>query len=105
MSKQSPNKGYILFESLVALLITAVVVMFFLSQVVFIMQSEKKLLEKLYPYRSLYEETAAYSRLRKESNSVSRDGYVYTFSEKDEILVRVEVNTGKETLVVERKTK
>lgn len=102
MSRQSHNKGFLLLEAMVTLLIVSVIVLSFISQSQFLLKFDRKVSQKLTLYRSLYTETANFSRFKGSAN-FEEAGSSYIFTKERGVLHRVEIRNGEEHIVIERK--
>lgn len=89
-------------DAVVALMIVGVIVFTSIFQINFFLTQEKRLTEKLLLYRKLNEEITIYSRYQDVPLSYSKDGYLFTFQEREGVIVRGAVEKDGEQVIIER---
>lgn len=91
-----------MLDAVVALMIVGVIVFTSVFQLNFFLVQEKKMAEKLLLYRKLNEEITIYSRFQDLPLTYSKDGYTFTFREREGVIIHGAVEKDGERVVIER---
>lgn len=97
------NKGYILLEAFFALIVVTGVVLVTIDQITFMLKYEHDAMNRLYLYRSLYEESAIYCRFKEGPAHFQQGKYHYSFYEETDLVLKVEIHDKEESVSIERK--
>ncbi|ALR99907.1 hypothetical protein ATZ33_00475 [Enterococcus silesiacus] len=105
LKKFNPYKGYILFESLLALGLLCLIIGSYVSLNTFLLKKNKQAIEQLLLHRILYEEMKRYEnhggQLIQEVR-IENNNYQLRFYKANNKLVEVEITDGKESLTLKR---
>ena len=105
LKKYNLYKGYILFESLLALGLLCLIIGSFVSLNTFLLKKNKQATEQLLLHRILYEELKRYEnhggQLIKEVRT-ENNNYQLRFYKANNKLVEVEITDGKESLILKK---
>ncbi|WP_265456262.1 hypothetical protein [Enterococcus sp. HY326] len=101
MLKKSVNKGYILFEALVSLLVVGLIIFSLLPQIMFLFQKNQTISESIKLHQILYSETARNCRFEQVPADIEKRQVLYR-CDKQNNQIRAEVEGYGQTIEVYR---